>query len=68
MVTVNHHGGTVEEEQQTELLPIRWKYMLRLTTSNPVLNVSYIGFKTQTVEVRNRSVINIVLEEETSFR
>jgi TonB-linked SusC/RagA family outer membrane protein len=42
-------------------------YMLRLTTSNPVLNVSYIGFKTQTVEVRNRSVINIVLEEETSF-
>ena len=46
---------------------IEGNYMLKLATSNPVLNVSYIGFKTQTIEVGNRSVINIVLEEETSF-
>lgn len=42
-------------------------YTLKLTTSNPVLNVSYIGFKTQTIEVGKRNVIDIVLEEESSF-
>ncbi len=42
-------------------------YSLRLTTSNPILNISYIGFTTQTVDVGTRSVINVVLEEETSF-
>jgi hypothetical protein len=30
-------------------------YSLKLTTSNPILNVSYIGFKTQIINVGNRS-------------
>ncbi|WP_019540246.1 SusC/RagA family TonB-linked outer membrane protein [Proteiniphilum acetatigenes] len=42
-------------------------YTLKLTTSDPILNISYIGFETQTVNVGNRTVINITLEEETSF-
>ena len=42
-------------------------YSLRLTTSNSILNVSYIGFKTQTINVGTRSVINVTLEEETSY-
>jgi len=42
-------------------------YSLKLTTSNPILNVSYIGFKTQIINVGNRSVVNISMEEETSF-
>lgn len=42
-------------------------YTLKLTTSDPMLNISYIGFETQTVNVGNRSVIDITLKEETSF-
>ncbi len=42
-------------------------YTLNLTTSNPILNISYIGFSTQTVNVGDRTVINVTMEEETSF-
>jgi TonB-linked SusC/RagA family outer membrane protein len=42
-------------------------YTLRLTTSNPILNISYIGFTTQTVNVGNKAVVNVILDEETSF-
>jgi len=42
-------------------------YTLKLTTTNPILNISYIGFTTQTVSVGSRAVINVTLEEETSY-
>lgn len=42
-------------------------YTLNLTTSNPMLNFTYIGFKAQTVNVGNKTRINVVMEEETSF-
>jgi len=34
-------------------------YSLRLTSANPVLNVSYIGFTSQVINVGDRSVINV---------
>ena len=42
-------------------------YSLRLTSANPVLNVSYIGFTSQVINVGDRSVINVVLDQEVSY-
>ena len=42
-------------------------YTLKLTTTNLILNISYIGFTTQAVSVGTRAVINVTLEEETSY-
>lgn len=39
-------------------------YQLQLTTPNPVLVFSYLGFVRQEVPVNNRSSIDIVLQEE----
>ena len=41
-------------------------YSLRLTSSNPILNISYIGYTTLTINVGGRAVINVILEEEVS--
>ena len=59
IVEVGTSNGTITD--------IDGHYSLRLTTSNPTLNISYIGFTSQIVEVNNRSAINITLEEETSY-
>lgn len=59
VVEVGTTNGTVTD--------VDGNYTLKLTTSNPILNISYIGFTTQTVNVGNRTVINITMEEETSF-
>ena len=40
-------------------------FTLTLQTSNPVLNLSFIGFETQQVVVDNQSVINVVLKADT---
>ncbi|MDR0333275.1 MAG: SusC/RagA family TonB-linked outer membrane protein [Dysgonamonadaceae bacterium] len=42
-------------------------FTLTLTTPNPTLTVTYVGFETQTIVVGTRSVINIVMAEESSF-
>lgn len=40
-------------------------YSIQVSNSNATLTVSFIGYKTQTVKVNGRSVINIRLEEDT---
>ncbi|NND31512.1 MAG: hypothetical protein HKN76_02900, partial [Saprospiraceae bacterium] len=37
-------------------------YSINLTTDNPVLQISYTGFTTQSVQVGGRSVVDVVLE------
>lgn len=38
------------------------KYSMKLTTENPVLVISYVGFEAQTITVGGRSVINVALK------
>lgn len=40
-------------------------YSIQVSNSNATLTVSFIGYKTQTVKVNGRSVINFRLEEDT---
>ena len=42
------------------------KYSLSVTGDNPVLEISCIGYITQVVPVNGRSVINVILEEEST--
>lgn len=41
------------------------EYSLNVTGQNAVLQFSFIGMKTQEVEVKGRAVINVILEEES---
>ena len=43
------------------------KFSISVTGSNPVLEISCIGYETQLVPVNGRSVIDIVLEEESTL-
>ena len=43
------------------------KYTITVTGNNPVLEISCIGYETQEVPVNRRSVINVVLEEESTL-
>ena len=43
------------------------EYTLVLTTANPALNISFIGFLEITENVGARSIVNIILEEYVSF-
>lgn len=40
-------------------------YSIRVQDSNSILTVSFVGYKTQTVKVNGRSVINIRMEEDS---
>lgn len=40
-------------------------YSIQVSNSNATLTASFIGYKTQTVKVNGRSVINFRLEEDT---
>ncbi|MGN6801417.1 MAG: carboxypeptidase-like regulatory domain-containing protein, partial [Ginsengibacter sp.] len=37
------------------------KYSIQVPSGNPVLTFSYVGSKTQTIPVENRSVVNVSL-------
>ncbi|TRZ46218.1 vWA domain-containing protein [Robertkochia solimangrovi] len=41
------------------------KYSIILTSKNPKLSFSYLGFQQQTVKVKDLKVINIILQEDT---
>ncbi|NLZ19418.1 MAG: SusC/RagA family TonB-linked outer membrane protein [Bacteroidales bacterium] len=43
------------------------KYSISVTGNNPVLEISCIGYVTQEIPVNRRSVINVVLEEESTL-
>ena len=42
-------------------------YSIQVNNSNATLTVSFIGYKTQTVKVDGRSIINFRLEEDTKM-
>ena len=43
------------------------KYTIQVASGNALLQYSYVGYFTQTVAVKNRSVINIMLAEDTKL-
>ena len=43
-------------------------YSIQVSNSNATLTASFIGYKTQTVKVNGRSVINFRLEEDTQVQ
>ena len=54
ILEVGTSNGTVSD--------IDGSYSMELTTSNPVLQISYTGFTTQSVTVGGRSMVDIVLQ------
>lgn len=58
-VTIRENGtsnGTVSD--------INGQYSLTLTSKDPVLHISYVGFKAQEVKVGNEKVVDIILHED----
>lgn len=42
------------------------QYNLKLTSNNPILIVSYIGYKSQEVKVGKQKVLDVILAEDVS--
>lgn len=61
-------GVSVQEKgtQNGTITDVNGQYNIKLTTKNPILTVSYIGFKTQDVKVGKQKVLDIVLSEDVS--
>lgn len=55
VVEANTLNGTVTDVNGT--------YVLKLTTDNPVLKFSYVGFKAKEVEVKKEGIIDVTLDE-----
>lgn len=45
---------------------VNGQYTLKLTTKNPVLTISYVGYKSQEVKVAKQRIIDVVLVEDVS--
>jgi hypothetical protein len=62
-------GVTVMEKNTSNgtVTDLDGKFTLRLTTQNPVLVFSSVGYKTKEVSVGNRSSFNISLEEDVEL-
>jgi hypothetical protein len=43
-------------------------YSIQVRNSNATITVSFVGFKSQTIQVNGRNVININMEEDTKYR
>ena len=58
-------GVTVLEKGTTNgtVTDIDGKFSLKITTKNPVLVFSYVGYKTIEVNVGNQSVLNVVMQK-----
>lgn len=62
-------GASVKEKNSKNdavITDINGQYTLKLTTENPILEISYTGFKTMEVKVGNQRVVDIVLVENVS--
>lgn len=61
-------GVTVQEKGTSNgvMTDLDGQYTLNLTTSNPVLVVSCIGYKTQEIAVGNRKLVDVALAEDIS--
>ena len=61
-------GATVAEAGTTNgtITDVNGNFTLKLSKSNSILNITYIGFKPQTILVKDRSEINISLDYKPS--
>lgn len=59
-------GVSVMEDNTTNgaITDVNGTYTITLTTENPSLTFSYLGFKKRTINVDNRGIIDITLEED----
>ena len=61
-------GVTIQEKGTSNgtVTDINGQYNLRLEGEDPVLKISYVGFKPQEISVNKRKVVDIVLQEDIS--
>ncbi len=61
-------GATVLEEGTLNGVTTdeQGKYTLTVSGKNSVLKISFVGFETQKIPINNKTVINVVLKEETT--
>ncbi|NDV58039.1 TonB-dependent receptor [Bacteroides sp. 519] len=61
-------GVTIQEKGSSNaaITDMNGQYTLNLSTGNPVIIVSFIGYKTQEVKVGKSKVLDVVLEEDVS--
>ena len=61
-------GATVQEQgvQNGVITDIDGKFSIKLKGKSHKLNVSYIGMKTKTVDVKDQSDVTVVLEDENN--
>lgn len=61
-------GVTIKENGTSNAVvtDINGQYELKLTSANPVITVSYIGFKQKEVTVGNQKVVDIVLQDDVN--
>ena len=60
-------GATIIEKGTTNgtVTDINGKFTLSVSNKNAVIEVSYIGYETQTIKIGNSSEINVILQEDT---
>lgn len=61
-------GVTIQEKgtSNATITDLNGQYTLKLSSDNPVLVVSFIGFKTQEIKVGRQKVLDVVLVEDVS--
>ena len=61
-------GVSVQEKGTTNgtITDTNGQYNLKLTSNNPILIVSYIGYKSQEVKVGKQKVLDVILAEDVS--
>ena len=61
-------GVSVQEKGTTNgtITDTNGQYNLKLTSNNPILIVSYIGYKSQAVKVGKQQVLDVILAEDVS--
>lgn len=61
-------GVSVQEKGTTNgtITDMNGQYTLKLSTGNPILLISYIGYKPQEVKVAKQKIVDVVLVEDVS--
>jgi TonB-linked SusC/RagA family outer membrane protein len=61
-------GATIMEKGTLKgvITDVEGNYTITVSGSNSFLEISFIGFDSQTIEVKNQQLINVVLEESTT--
>ena len=62
-------GATVQEQSSKigVITNVDGQFTIKVASRNAVLQITYVGMKTENVEVKGRSQLNVVLQEETEL-